>query len=97
MRHTTRYPRIESAVSGCDLRDSQDDVRVAPTIAKNPESAILDQARTACPSVSEGPARAAATIQEARRAWGQDQGYKFIFISVLNYCSNSLNNVVANK
>src|SRR4029453_7869735 len=70
---------------------------VAPIIAHNPDSAILDQARTACPSVSEGLAGAAATIQEARRAWGHDQGYKFVFISVLNYCSIHLDNVMANK
>lgn len=70
---------------------------VAPSIAHNADSAILDQARTACPSVSEGPAGAAATVAEARRAWGHDQGYKFIYISVLNYCSGSIDNVIANK
>lgn len=70
---------------------------VAPSIAHNADSAILDQARTACPSVSEGPAGAAATVAEARRAWGHDRGYKFIYISVLNYCSGSINNVIANK
>ncbi len=70
---------------------------VAPSIAHNADSAILDQARTACPSVSEGPAGAAATVAEARRAWGHDQGYKFIYISVLNFCSGSINNVIANK
>ena len=70
---------------------------VAPSIAHNADSAILGQARTACPSVSEGPAGAASTVAEARRAWGHDQGYKFIYISVLNYCSGSINNVIANK
>ncbi|MDP9883115.1 hypothetical protein J2W21_000605 [Sinomonas atrocyanea] len=70
---------------------------VAPTIAGNPDSAILSQARSACPAVSKGPAGGAATVQEARRAWGRDQGYKFIFMSVLSYCSTYLNNVVVNK
>ena len=70
---------------------------VAPSIAHNADSAILDQARTACPSVSEGPAGAAATVAEARRAWGQDQGYKFIYIAVLNFCSGSIDDVIANK
>lgn len=70
---------------------------VAPTIAANPDSAILNQARSACPAVSKGLAGGAATVQEARRAWGQDQGYKFIFISVLNYCPGHINNVIENK
>lgn len=70
---------------------------VAPTIARNPDAGILDQARTACPSISEGPAGAAATIAEARRAWGHDQGYKFIFISARYYCPTQLDNVMANK
>jgi hypothetical protein len=70
---------------------------VAPGIAHHADSAILDQARTACPSVSEGRAGAAATVAEARRAWGNDQGYKFIYISVLNFCSGSIDNVIANK
>lgn len=69
---------------------------VAPSIAHNADSVILDQARTACPPVSHGPG-AAATVAEARRAWGHDQGYKFIYISVLNFCSGSINNVIANK
>ena len=69
---------------------------VAPSIAHNADSVILDQARTACLSVSRVPS-AAATVAEARRAWGHDQGYKFIYISVLNYCSGSINNVIANK
>jgi hypothetical protein len=70
---------------------------IAPTIAENSDSAILSQARTACPSVARGPAGAAQTIQEARRAWGHEQGYKFIFISVLSYCSSSIDNVLTNK
>lgn len=70
---------------------------VAPGIAHHPDSLILSQARSACPSVSRGPAGAAQTIQEARRAWGHEQGYKFIFISVLSYCSSSIDNVLANK
>ncbi|TQJ35576.1 uncharacterized protein DUF732 [Arthrobacter sp. SLBN-122] len=70
---------------------------VAPTIAANPDSAILGQARSACPAVSKGLAGSAATVQEARRAWGQEQGYKFILISVLSYCSSQINNVIASK
>ncbi|BCW36068.1 hypothetical protein StoSoilA2_21240 [Arthrobacter sp. StoSoilA2] len=70
---------------------------VAPGIAHNPDATILAQARSACPSVTRGPAAAAATVQEARRAWGHEQGYKFIFISVLNYCSSGLNNIIASK
>lgn len=70
---------------------------VAPGIAHNPDATILAQARSACPSATAGPAQAAATVHEARRAWGNEQGYKFIFISVLNYCSSGLNNIIANK
>lgn len=70
---------------------------VAPTIAHNPDAGILEQARTACPSISEGPAGAAATIAEARRAWGHDQGYKFIFISARYYCPTQMENVIAKK
>lgn len=70
---------------------------VAPAIAHNPDAAILEQARTACPPISEGPAGAAATIAEARRAWGHDQGYKFIFISARYYCPTQMENVIAKK
>lgn len=86
------------AISGTDDEAILKRLRsVAPAIAENPDSVILSQARSACPSVSRGPASGAQTIQEARRAWGHDQGYKFIFISVLGYCSRSILNVVANK
>ena len=70
---------------------------VAPSIAHNSDSAILSQARDACPAVSRGLAGGAATVQEARRAWGHDQGYRFIFISLLHNCGQYLNNVVASK
>lgn len=70
---------------------------VAPGIAHNPDATILAQARSACPSATAGPAQAAATVHEARRVWGNEQGYKFIFISVLNYCSSGLNNIISNK
>lgn len=70
---------------------------VAPIIAGNPDDAILSQARSACPAVAKGLAGGAATVQEARRAWGHDQGYKFIVIAVFNYCPTYLNNVIENK
>lgn len=70
---------------------------VAPSIAHNPDAVILEQSRTVCPSISEGPAGAAATIAEARRAWGHDQGYKFIFISARFYCPAQMEKIIAKK
>lgn len=90
-------PEFQAALGTDDVAILERLRTVAPTIAANDDSAILSQARTACPSVSRGPAGAAQTIQEARRAWGHEQGYKFIFISVLSYCSSSIDNVLANK
>ena len=87
------FPNLESGDAATLTRLRE----VAPSIAHNSDSAILSQARDACPAVSRGPNGGAATVQEARRAWGLDQGYKFIFISVLHNCGQYLDNVIASK
>lgn len=71
---------------------------MAPSIAHNTDEAILAQARSICPNASEGPAGGAKVVSVSREAWGHDEGYRFAFLAVTQFCSTqALNNVAVNK
>lgn len=91
-------PEYQPKSTGDDTADFLTKIRAAaPTIAKNPDSAILSQARMECPSVKEGPAGGAKVVAAAREAWGNNDGYRFVFLSAAQFCSGALANIAVNK
>lgn len=91
-------PEYQPDSTGDSTADFLAGIRAAaPSIAHNSDSAILSQARTACPNAKEGPAGGAKVVSVSRKAWGHAEGYKFAFLSVAHFCSGALDNIAVNK
>jgi hypothetical protein len=94
-RFCPEYQRVSTGDSNKDflasIRES------APSLAHNPDDAIISQATSACPNASEGPAGGAKVVSVSRKAWGNVEGYRFAFLAVSQFCSSALGNIAVNK